>query len=262
MISRTRDRGPLYLIEILHQTTTYFFRLLTATPLYLIEILHQTTTLRDEWFGVPSCILSKFYIKPQRDQAQHSVRRVVSYRNSTSNHNDVAKSALALRVVSYRNSTSNHNSGTTTPNSALLYLIEILHQTTTLELIIILRFCCILSKFYIKPQLISIPRYRYQCCILSKFYIKPQLPVGTLFFRLGCILSKFYIKPQLTGLRRKPSRSCILSKFYIKPQLWGLVRRPGSRCILSKFYIKPQLSPLTPLPFRVVSYRNSTSNHN
>ena len=34
-------------------------------------------------------------------------------------------------VVSYRNSTSNHNAGTTTPNSALLYLIEILHQTTT-----------------------------------------------------------------------------------------------------------------------------------
>ena len=34
--------------------------------LYLIEILHQTTTT--VWFGLTgkSCILLKFYIKPQR----------------------------------------------------------------------------------------------------------------------------------------------------------------------------------------------------
>ena len=41
-------------------------------------------------------------------------------------------------VVSYRNSTSNHNAGTTTPNSALLYLIEILHQTTTAVAVIVI----------------------------------------------------------------------------------------------------------------------------
>ena len=99
-----------------------------------------------------------------------------------------------------------------------LYLIEILHQTTTHCKCIQFTLCCILSKFYIKPQHPSKVFARYQSCILSKFYIKPQ-------------------------------RS---SRF------------PGSGrcCILSKFYIKPQLS--TPLIFvlRVVSYRNSTSNHN
>ena len=55
----------LYLIEILHQTTTTVIRSISCTRLYLIEILHQTTTLRrqrNDWFG---CILSKFYIKPQ-----------------------------------------------------------------------------------------------------------------------------------------------------------------------------------------------------
>ena len=77
----------LYLIEILHQTTTYAGRKAAGPALYLIEILHQTTTLH-------LCLLPP----------------------------------------------------------ALLYLIEILHQTTTSLLPGFLPFCCILSKFYIKPQ--------------------------------------------------------------------------------------------------------------
>ena len=80
-----------------------------SPALYLIEILHQTTTRTSYSCTILGCILSKFYIKPQRWIAESYV----------------------FVVVSYRNSTSNHNAGTTTPNSALLYLIEILHQTTT-----------------------------------------------------------------------------------------------------------------------------------
>ena len=54
----------LYLIEILHQTTTIIIILLSGM-LYLIEILHQTTTGM-VWYGmVWCCILLKFYIKPQ-----------------------------------------------------------------------------------------------------------------------------------------------------------------------------------------------------
>ena len=34
----------------------------------------------------------------------------------------------------------------------VLYLIEILHQTTTTDYILAPRLGCILSKFYIKPQ--------------------------------------------------------------------------------------------------------------
>ena len=37
----------LYLIEILHQTTTPAVRQLPLVALYLIEILHQTTTVID-----------------------------------------------------------------------------------------------------------------------------------------------------------------------------------------------------------------------
>ena len=77
----------LYLIEILHQTTTIILAEIRRRVLYLIEILHQTTTAH-----------------PTQDW------------------------------------------------SLLLYLIEILHQTTTEPLQQECFWCCILSKFYIKPQ--------------------------------------------------------------------------------------------------------------
>ena len=55
-----------------------------------------------------------------------------------------------------------------------LYLIEILHQTTTHCKCIQFTLCCILSKFYIKPQHGPLASHIPRCCILSKFYIKPQ----------------------------------------------------------------------------------------
>ena len=56
----------LYLIEILHQTTTPFEGFCPLSELYLIEILHQTTTIVLLAIVILSCILSKFYIKPQQ----------------------------------------------------------------------------------------------------------------------------------------------------------------------------------------------------
>ena len=142
----------LYLIEILHQTTTLLDDICYVRELYLIEILHQTTTRPSHNLLLRRCILSKFYIKPQ-------LRR---------------KIYTAFKVVSYRNSTSNHNSPAAVLGSSGLYLIEILHQTTTMA------------------GVATIP----QRCILSKFYIKPQLSFGLIILMPGCILSKFYIKPQ------------------------------------------------------------------
>ena len=59
-------RLKLYLIEILHQTTTDQLASSTASELYLIEILHQTTTESSTMKRTQCCILSKFYIKPQQ----------------------------------------------------------------------------------------------------------------------------------------------------------------------------------------------------
>ena len=121
-----------------------------------------------------------------------------------------------------------------------LYLIEILHQTTTLA----------------RPALFP------PGCILSKFYIKPQQRILSVLDGSGCILSKFYIKPQQGRGPAGLGESCILSKFYIKPQLTSMIVNSPLCCILSKFYIKPQLKIIHSLQSRVVSYRNSTSNHN
>ena len=98
------------------------------------------------------CILSKFYIKPQPSRCRGIRFHVVSYRNSTSNHNSRYSDWLETFVVSYRNSTSNHNSTLKLGRVFTLYLIEILHQTTTLPYRSWLLLRCILSKFYIKPQ--------------------------------------------------------------------------------------------------------------
>ena len=105
-------KGPemLYLIEILHQTTTLPALTRIDPVLYLIEILHQTTTAHKDLWDDFSCILSKFYIKPQLRLSRKPMLAVVSYRNSTSNHNSFATITLTVSVVSYRNSTSNHNS--------------------------------------------------------------------------------------------------------------------------------------------------------
>ena len=77
-----------------------------------------------------------------------------------------------------------------------------------------------------------------------------------------CILSKFYIKPQHADLSKVRHGCCILSKFYIKPQRLETRSKAQESCILSKFYIKPQHSQCHFVILGVVSYRNSTSNHN
>ena len=173
-LAQVKNR-KLYLIEILHQTTTVAQVGVAQVGLYLIEILHQTTTMQKQSELSYGCILSKFYIKPQRSCCRLEFCDVVSYRNSTSNHNNDSVSMSGVSVVSYRNSTSNHNAGasyvgrkavvsyrnsTSNHNMELedakrpgLYLIEILHQTTTRTAPNEVRVRCILSKFYIKPQL-------------------------------------------------------------------------------------------------------------
>ena len=121
----------LYLIEILHQTTTSRTTMLHRLKLYLIEILHQTTTIRRSFYSVDSCILSKFYIKPQQQTIKLQSNSVVSYRNSTSNHNDLEglsnRPPLYLIEILHQTTTTFHPC----QNQRALYLIEILHQTTT-----------------------------------------------------------------------------------------------------------------------------------
>ena len=361
----------LYLIEILHQTTTYHAWLFELSRLYLIEILHQTTTTPLCQAVLRRCILSKFYIKPQQKIA------AICPEQGCILSKFYIKPQLPVpfrgyqHVVSYRNSTSNHNSKTEEYPYPALYLIEILHQTTTLRLTICLVVGCILSKFYIKPQQDAKRQTAGNGCILSKFYIKPQRSARTalrsavvsyrnstsnhngrpcMAFTIrvvsyrnstsnhnwdGCIYfvyivvsyrnstsnhnyllqtrstafvvsyrnstsnhnleEKYDYLRQVVSYRNSTSNHnsfkhaffqellylieilhqtttrarplliplcCILSKFYIKPQLRLERELARCSCILSKFYIKPQQRIRHKIGHSVVSYRNSTSNHN
>ena len=127
----------LYLIEILHQTTTARSPQTWSLLLYLIEILHQTTTTPVASGGSSSCILSKFYIKPQLlvRLRQEITGCILSKFYIKPQHR--FDWFFFFCVVSYRNSTSNHNLLQEFVNCYRLYLIEILHQTTTSGLILI-----------------------------------------------------------------------------------------------------------------------------
>ena len=146
-------RMRLYYIFILHQTTTYWHGKFMRTELYYIFILHQTTTRDRARNRIHSCIISSFYIKPQRHVFSHAVKCVVLYLHSTSNHNNTLKEVLNVfcciissfyikpqhrrngllrpTVVLYLHSTSNHNWVRINYEAIKLYYIFILHQTTT-----------------------------------------------------------------------------------------------------------------------------------
>ena len=101
--------------------------------------------------------------------------KVVLYLHSTSNHNYETFVNQNLSVVLYLHSTSNHNQPLRSMYITELYYIFILHQTTT-----------IIGN-----------ESHFSSCIISSFYIKPQLPIHTIIFIFSCIISSFYIKPQL-----------------------------------------------------------------
>ena len=274
----------LYLIEILHQTTTHCkciqFTLCCILSKFYIKPQHEPLAshiprccilskfyikpqlrcilgytalgcilskfyikpqqLREAHWELFRCILSKFYIKPQHLSQMIGPSSVVSYRNSTSNHNRIRLRFSERIVVSYRNSTSNHNKNNGATAIKMLYLIEILHQTTTDS---------------------ESDTYAGRLYLIEILHQTTTNVDGNASV-ISCILSKFYIKPQLDVARSVPQHRCILSKFYIKPQ--PKRGRAGCETVVSyrnstsnhNFGRSQVFSPL------VVSYRNSTSNHN
>ena len=125
-------------------------------------------------------------------------------------------------------------------SSALLYYIFILHQTTTTLPMNTAAFSCIISSFYIKPQL---KKYSYICAI-------------------GCIISSFYIKPQPE--LELCARNCVVLYLHSTSNHNEMLRP------LSRMYVVLYLHstsnhnhPLSVLSVgRVVLYLHSTSNHN
>ena len=98
------------------------------------------------------CFSFQFYIKPQHLARGSSIRIVVSHSNSTSNHNirkEISASIKLFLIPILHQTTTLH--GELLP-AAELFLIPILHQTTTA----LFTSCCVTGcfsfQFYIKPQ--------------------------------------------------------------------------------------------------------------
>ena len=145
--------------------------------------------------------------------------------------------------------------------TTLLYYIVSLHQTTTPNNEKKIRYCCIISSLYIKPQQISHSCLPPLCCIISSLYIKPQPSVKDLVLFLVVLYRLSTSNHNLGyGYPVKASLYYIVSLH----QNTTLPRSypPMVSCIISSLYIKPQLSGSKPLSRAVVLYRLSTSNHN
>ena len=278
-----RAGASLYLIEIPHQTTTGIEDNSEESRLYLIEIPHQTTTCHHVWRFPWRCILSKFHIKPQQSTA-----KAVSYSGCILSKFHIKPQLVpvfisTLFVVSYRNSTSNHNSAFVTRLVIRLYLIEIPHQTTTCGKCEDCLRRCILSKFHIKPQpvasvkiVFAVVSYRNSTSnhnILGAAGIS----AGVVSYRNSTSNHNSARGTKLVILvvsyRNSTSNhnsgdgypvSSVLYLIEIPHQTTTVHQRvrKSRRCILSKFHIKPQLVRNYYGYSQVVSYRNSTSNHN
>ena len=168
--------------------------------MFHILILHQTTTHHRTTMPPFGCFISWFYIKPQLilpfgfpnlvvsyldSTSNHNCFithvgwvNVVSYLDSTSNHNSYRGGIDISKVVSYLDSTSNHNSNNFLLSSKELFHILILHQTTTLG--VSMSKMSMLFHILILHQTTTLMTIIWHSisCFISWFYIKPQLQLG------------------------------------------------------------------------------------
>ena len=187
----------LFLIPILHQTTTVAGSSPAAFCCFSFQFYIKPQHIERRGPHGVGCFSFQFYIKPQLNAPRRKSIIVVSHSNSTSNHNFSTKLSRTLLVVSHSNSTSNHNlyggeniedivvshsNSTSNHNGCrfescciLLFLIPILHQTTTLDIVQRLSYGCFSFQFYIKPQHIERRGPHGVGCFSFQFYIKPQL---------------------------------------------------------------------------------------
>ena len=147
-------------------------------------------------------------------------------------------------------------------NVILLYIIWILHQTTTIRQTTIVYSLLYIIWILHQTTTYGCACYRVYSCILSGFYIKPQLLAPAQIFDVGCILSGFYIKPQQVVEKDAVWASCILSGFYIKPQLAGRILIDLPVVYYLDSTSNHNKTSWYSLISRVVYYLDSTSNHN
>ena len=188
--------------------------------------------------------------------------RIVLYRLSTSNHNISAKrsEAESLSYIVFLHQTTTLGFWSRICNR--LSYIVFLHQTTTL----CSRGSSAISLSYIvflhQTTTCGCARHVKGYCLISSFYIKPQLAKSTIMNFEHCLISSFYIKPQLLLLVGIDNLNCLISSFYIKPQPAHGLRRLRQIVLYRLSTSNHNQGQRTTNRARIVLYRLSTSNHN
>ena len=144
----------------------------------------------------------------------------------------------------------------------LLCYIFLLHQTTTWNKQNDYNLRCVISFFYIKPQLSSQVDSAIKRCVISFFYIKPQLTLTIIYaLRVVLYLSStsnhnnrcershaktlcyiFLLHQTTTTFNNKVALSELCYIFLLHQTTTTLLdKRCFTGCVISFFYIKPQL---------------------
>ena len=121
---------------------------------------------------------------------------VVSYFNSTSNHNGVAFDKSGSSVVSYFNSTSNHNILLRDIFAVRLFLISILHQTTTDNIYKIIAYLLFLISILHQTTTLIIGSILQRSLFLISILHQTTTKDNRITLLPRCFLFQFYIKPQ------------------------------------------------------------------
>ena len=167
--------NSLYLIEFLHQTTTYCVSPRPLCSCILLNFYIKPQLLVNVFVLQFSCILLNFYIKPQLFKPLNS--------------NTICCILLNFYIKPQLGRTG-------FVQAACCILLNFYIKPQLLDFLCVAFVGCILLNFYIKPQLKQCHIQSFLCCILLNFYIKPQLPVFPVSSWMCCILLNFYIKPQ------------------------------------------------------------------
>ena len=212
-----------------------------------------------------SCVISFFYIKPQRPTRNGYSKTVVLYLSSTSNHNNWIVILSHTCVVLYLSSTSNHNGTAAGKTKQMLCYIFLLHQTTTDTLSrlphILLCYIFLLHQTTTNKTILL----RQNGCVISFFYIKPQPhQVVQVSIRVVLYLSSTSNHNSQDAHWRKHMVVLYLSSTSNHNRSWRTMAadtlcyifllhqtttaRRGERalfgCVISFFYIKPQHPPI------------------
>ena len=164
----------LYIVLFLHQTTTdnnhkmvttsciLFFSYIKPQPYIFAIYAYKRCILFFSYikpqhfhffmFITFSCILFFSYIKPQRTHTQYrsGVCCILFFSYIKPQLLNVENRFFCVVYCSFP--TSNHNMTTNYLFEISLYIVLFLHQTTTINVSLLLHRCCILFFSYIKPQ--------------------------------------------------------------------------------------------------------------